>query len=56
MLIGAAALGIQSLGGAPPALSPVARRAVDIAEGALTAIAVPLALAAAGVFALVRGL
>jgi hypothetical protein len=56
VLIGAAALGVQALDGAPPGLSPVARRAVDIAEGALTAIAVPLALAAAGVFALVRGL
>jgi len=30
--------------------------AVDLAEGVLTAVAVPLALAAAGVFAVVRGL
>ena len=36
--------------------SPVLRRAVDITEGLLTVAAVPLALAAAGVFALVRGL
>jgi hypothetical protein len=34
----------------------VVRRAVDIAEGLLTVAAVPLALAAAGVFVLVRGL
>lgn len=36
--------------------SPVARRAVDLVEGVLAAAVVPLALAAAGVFALVREL
>jgi hypothetical protein len=36
--------------------SPVARRAVELVEGALSAAVVPLALAAAGVFALVREL
>ncbi|QJY46504.1 type VII secretion integral membrane protein EccD [Pseudonocardia broussonetiae] len=39
----------------PPA-SPVARRAVDVLEGVLVASAVPLALAATGLFALVRAL
>jgi hypothetical protein len=34
----------------------VARRGVEIVEGLFTAAAIPLALAAAGVFALVRGL
>jgi hypothetical protein len=34
----------------------VVRRAVGITEGLLTVAALPLALAAAGVFALVRGL
>jgi hypothetical protein len=34
----------------------VVRRALDLAEGVLTAAAVPLALVAAGLFALVRGL
>ena len=36
--------------------SPVARRGVDLVEAVLTAAAVPLALAVAGVFALVRNL
>ncbi len=36
--------------------SPVARRAVDLVEGVLAAAVVPLALAAAGVFALAREL
>ena len=62
VLLGAAALGVPrsagppDAGGAPARLSPVARRALDIAEGVLTAVAVPLAVAASGVFALVRGL
>ena len=56
VLLGGAALAVQGLGGPPPAVSPVARRAVDLAEGVLTAAAVPLALVAAGVFAAVRGL
>ncbi|MHA6785322.1 type VII secretion integral membrane protein EccD [Pseudonocardia saturnea] len=41
-------------GGTP--MSPVARRAVDILEGVLIASAVPLAIAAMGLFAQVRGL
>ncbi len=61
-LLGAAAAAVLALGPAAPgvaptrAASPVARRALDITEGVLTALAVPLALAAAGVFAVVRAL
>jgi type VII secretion integral membrane protein EccD len=40
----------------PTETSPVVRRAVDIAEGVLAGAAIPLALAAADVFALVRNL
>lgn len=39
-----------------PVLSPIARRAVDLLEGVLVAVAVPLALGAMGLYALVRGL
>ncbi len=56
VLLVAAALGIGALGRTPPPASPVVRRAADLAEAVLTAAAVPLALAAAGVFALVRNL
>jgi WXG100 protein secretion system (Wss), protein YukD/EccD-like transmembrane domain len=71
VLLGAAALAVQALGGRAPGgqalpertvggepslLSPIARRTVDLAEYGLTALAVPLALLAAGVFTLVRGL
>ena len=56
VLLGAAAAVVVAVGRAPDVASPVVRRAVDIAEGLLTVAAVPLALAAAGVFALVRGL
>jgi len=63
VLLGAAALGVTAIsngppdaGGAPVLLSPVARRALDIAEGVLTAAAVPLAVVASGTFALVRAL
>ncbi|MDT7581329.1 MAG: hypothetical protein QOK35_2593, partial [Pseudonocardiales bacterium] len=64
VLVGAAALGAAAIGGGPldarttgpPALSPVARRALDLAEGLLTAAAVPLAVVASGAFALVRTL
>jgi type VII secretion integral membrane protein EccD len=69
-LLGAAAVGVAALGtaagprvttaAAPPGAarpaSPVVRRALDVTEGVLTALAVPLALAAAGVFAVVRAL
>lgn len=44
------------LGREPRDASPVARRAVDLGEGVLTAAALPLALAAAGVFTVVRAL
>ena len=54
LLLGAAA-GTAALARAPAA-SPVARRAVDLLDGVLTAAAVPLALAAAGVFALLRAM
>ncbi|MDT0348652.1 type VII secretion integral membrane protein EccD [Pseudonocardia charpentierae] len=55
-LLGGAAGVVVAVGRAPDVASPVLRRAVDITEGLLTVVAVPLALAAAGVFALVRGL
>jgi type VII secretion integral membrane protein EccD len=55
VLLGGAAAALVGLG-RTTAASPVARRAVDIVEAVLTAAAVPLALAAAGVFALVREL
>lgn len=58
LVAGVAVLGAVlavTVGGGPPP-SPVARRAVDILEGVLTAAAVPLALGAMGLFALVRGL
>jgi type VII secretion integral membrane protein EccD len=54
-LLGGAAAVVTALG-RPAAASPVARRAVDVVEAVLTAAVAPLALAAAGVFALVRGL
>jgi hypothetical protein len=53
-LLGGAAA-VLLMGGATVA-SPVVRRAVDVVEAVLTAATVPLALAAAGVFALVREL
>jgi type VII secretion integral membrane protein EccD len=55
-LLGAAAAGAAATGRTPPTASPVVRRAVDVAEGVLTASAIPLALVAAGVFAVVRAL
>ncbi|WP_300017194.1 type VII secretion integral membrane protein EccD [Pseudonocardia sp.] len=45
-----------TVGGAAPAVSPVARRAVDLVEGVLVALSVPLALGAMGMYELVRGL
>jgi type VII secretion integral membrane protein EccD len=56
VLLGAAAAGTAALGRDAHGASPVTRRAVDIAEGVLTAAAVPLALAAADVFTVVRTL
>jgi len=57
VLLGTAAVGAAVAGrGAPTVLSPVARRALDVAEGVLTAAAVPLAVVASGTFALVRAL
>jgi type VII secretion integral membrane protein EccD len=55
ILLGAAGITIATAG-ATATGSPVARRAVELVEGVLAAAVVPLALAAAGVFALVRGL
>lgn len=53
----ATAAGLTAAGLRPPAAgSPVARRAVDIVEGALLALAVPLAVGAMGLYGLVRGL
>jgi type VII secretion integral membrane protein EccD len=56
VLLGAAAAGAGAAGRRERATSPVARRAVDVIEGVLTATALPLALAAAGVFVMVRSL
>jgi type VII secretion integral membrane protein EccD len=53
VLLGGAAAALAGLR-RTPAASPVARRAVDVVEAVLTAAAAPLALAAAGLFALVR--
>ncbi|HVL83622.1 MAG TPA: type VII secretion integral membrane protein EccD [Pseudonocardia sp.] len=51
------AAGALLVGAGPaPDISPVSRRAVDILENLLVAAAVPLALGAMGVYALVRGL
>ena len=55
VLLGGAAAVVIGLG-RTTAASPVVRRAVDVVEAVLTAVTVPLALAAAGVFELVRGL
>jgi type VII secretion integral membrane protein EccD len=58
LLVGAGA-GVAALDAASrgmrPELSPVLRRTVDVVEGVLAAAAVPLALAAMDLFALVRG-
>jgi len=58
LLVGAGA-GIAALAaaerGTRPELSPVLRRTVDLVEGVFAAAAVPLALAAMDLFALVRG-
>jgi type VII secretion integral membrane protein EccD len=62
VLLGTAALGAVAVrrgnpaAGATSVLSPVTRRALDIAEGVLTAAALPLAVVASGAFALVRAL
>jgi hypothetical protein len=56
VLLGTAGLGAAAVGRSTRALSPVARRALDIAEGVLTAAALPLAVVASGAFALVRTL
>jgi type VII secretion integral membrane protein EccD len=59
LLLGGAGAGIAALDAAArgmrPELSPVLRRTVDLVEGLLVAAAVPLALAAMDLFALVRG-
>jgi len=55
ILLGAAGITIATAG-ATATGSPVARRTVELVESVLAATVVPLALAAAGVFALVRGL
>jgi type VII secretion integral membrane protein EccD len=55
ILLGAAGITIATAG-ATATGSPVARRTVELVESVLAAAVVPLALAAAGVFELVRGL
>ncbi len=55
ILLGAAGITIATAG-ATAIGSPVARRTVELVESVLAAAVVPLALAAAGVFELVRGL
>jgi type VII secretion integral membrane protein EccD len=54
VLLGAAAATV--LARPPVVASPVVRRAVDVAEGVLAGATIPLALAAADLFALVRSL
>ncbi len=49
-------LGLVALGRSSPAGSPVSRRAIDLIDVVLVAVAVPLALAAMDLFRFVRGL
>ena len=56
ILLGGAAAAVHAGRCGVASVSPVARRGVDVVEALLTAAAVPLALAVAGIFALVRGL
>jgi type VII secretion integral membrane protein EccD len=53
-LLVAAAVGVLALGRVQPLGSPVSRRAVDLLEGLLVALSVPLALAAMDLYRLVR--
>ncbi len=55
LVLGAAAV-VAVTADRPPAGSPVTRRAVDIVEGVLVALSVPVAFGAMGLFELVRGL
>lgn len=55
ILLAVTGLGLVALGRSGPAGSPVARRAVDLLDVVLIAVTVPLALAAMGLFQLVRG-
>ncbi|MDN5857735.1 MAG: type VII secretion integral membrane protein EccD [Pseudonocardia sp.] len=50
------AVGVLVLGRATAPVSPVTRRVVDMVEGALVVAAIPLALGAMGLYAIVRGL
>ena len=56
VLLGTAALGVRALRGPSASASPVARRGCDLAEGILTATALPLAVVAAGAFDALRAL
>lgn len=55
LAVAGAGIAVAAGRGGPP-MSPVARRAVDMLESVLVASAVPLAIAATGLFALVRSL
>jgi type VII secretion integral membrane protein EccD len=55
-LLAAAAAGAVTITRTGPIGSPVTRRAIDLLEGLLVAVAVPLALGAMNLFGLVRGL
>jgi hypothetical protein len=56
VLLAIAGLGLVALGRSSAAGSPVSRRAIDVIDVVLVALAVPLALAAMDLFRLVRGL
>jgi type VII secretion integral membrane protein EccD len=56
VLVAVAGLGLLALGRSGPAASPVSRRAIDLVDALLVAVAVPLAFAAMDLFRLVRGL
>ncbi len=54
--VGGTVAALDRPAGSGPLGSPVARRAVDVVEGVLVALSVPVALGAMGLYELVRGL
>jgi hypothetical protein len=56
LVVGATVAALDRPAGSGPLGSPVARRTVDVVEGVVVALSVPLALGAMGLYELVRGL